>query len=363
MCGCVNRICYSSLVSVMHNLGSCNGYHLYLVTGTDLRTLERDMRKRKRSAFRPGTSANHKRQITLYISFCLHYGLAYIDPSSHVMCLYVEFLARSFTAPGTIRNYISGVNMLHKLTSNQFPAMSSFELSMMLRALDLTMLHTPNRRLPVTPHMLHQICSVCDSLGNTGVVIKVAVLMGYFGFLRQSNIAPRSAATFDHKRHTCRGDIIISPPGLIVVLKWTKTLQRGDQTHLVPLPEIPNSPACPVLAYQHMANIFPTRSSNDPLLTLSGKSPRIITCGQLRKAFNAIITNLGYNPHAYSLHSLRAGGATAAYKAGVDYTQIKRHGTWTSDSFWGYIASETADKSPVPHALADPLSQITKNGL
>ncbi len=37
--------------------------------------------------------------------------------------------------------------------------------------------------------------------------MKLAMLLSYMGFLRQSNLAPRTANMFDNSRHTTRGDI------------------------------------------------------------------------------------------------------------------------------------------------------------
>ena len=40
------------------------------------------------------------------------------------------------------------------------------------------------------------------------------------------------------------------------------------------------------------------------------------------------ITKLGYEPKAFGMHSLHAGGATAAANAGVPDRLFKRHGRW-----------------------------------
>ena len=79
------------------------------VSGADLRNPKKAARRRARHAFRPGTNANHSSQIEQYIGFCLYYGLRYVDPDPSTLCLYAEFLARSFSSPRAIRNYISGV--------------------------------------------------------------------------------------------------------------------------------------------------------------------------------------------------------------------------------------------------------------
>ena len=54
------------------------------------------------------------------------------------------------------------------------------------------------------------------------------------------------------------------------------------------------------------------------------------TC--LRESFRKKLKELGYNPDIFSLHSLRAGGATAAANNGVPDRLFKRHGRWKSDS-------------------------------
>lgn len=271
------------------------------------------------------------------------------------MCLYAEFLARSFQSPRAIRNYISGIRLLHKYLGLDCASLVSFELDLILRALDLTMLHVPNQRTPIDSHTLKDICAACDSIGALGAVCKVAFLFGYFGFLRQSNIAPKNAAVFNCKQHTCRGDVLFHPPGLVIIVKWTKTIQRGERTPLIPLPAIPGSPLCPVQAYKDMLTLAPTMSPNAPLLQLPGQGharTTTLTVRQLAQVFNTILVHLGYTKHMYSLHSLRAGGATSAFNAGVDFIHIKRHGTWKSDCFWSYITTKSVENSPVATALA-----------
>ena len=293
--------------------------------------------------------------ISTYIAFCLHYKLEYISPKTATICMYAEFLTRSFSSPTAIRNYISATRLLHKyLGIHNCPALHSFELDLIIRAINITLRHTPNRRLPIDARMLRQLSILCDNLGPLGATLKVSFLFGYYAFLRQSNLAPRTARLFDLTRHTCRGDVLINPPGLILILKWSKTIQHGKAPHLIPLPAIPGNPLCPYQAYMDMLATCPTRSPNDPLLQIQGRhnNRTILTTAHLSQAFQVMVQALGYPPDSYSLHSLRAGGASAAFRAGVNYIHIKRHGTWTSDCFWQYIATDTSPSSHVAEALA-----------
>ena len=110
------------------------------------------------------------------------------------------------------------------------------------------MRYLPAQKLPVTPEILHSLCNICDQIGDLGTVLKVAFTLSYYGFLRQSNIAPPSPAAFDPSRHTTCADVTQQPPGLVVRLKWSKT-------HQVPVSR-PSSPslACRAIArtrWQH----------------------------------------------------------------------------------------------------------------
>jgi len=259
------------------------------------------------------------------------------------MCLYTEFLAQKFKSPGSVKNYISGVRLLHKLLQLDDSGVTSFDLNLMLRAVSLTLRHFPKRKLPITIDMLKKICVTCQVLGPIGKVLKCAFIIAFFGMLRQSNLAPHTPFDFDYSRHTCRGDIIVQPPHLFLLIKWSKTLQTPQGLPLIPLPHLPGHVLDPLSAFQDMISVAPHRTPNDPLLLLPQQgphaTPRILTVPILRGCFTDIISSLGYDATRHSLHGLRRGGASAAHSAGVPATDIKRHGTWKSDAFWDYIVT------------------------
>ena len=317
------------------------------------------MRQRRRHAFRPGTTSNHRTQAAAFIAFCTRHGLRDIHPTPQTVCWYLEHLTATIRSPRTIRNYVSGLRTWHRRVAGDPHALDSTEVKQMLRALDMTLVHTPSPKLPITQDMLPSLLQACNSLGAVGPAVKVALLLGYYGFLRQSNLAPRTPASFDPKRDTCRGDVLFQPPGLIVILKWSKTLQRGEKAHLVPLPARPNHPLCPLAAYQALLHHTPTLSPNHPLLQVPAPpgaplSARCVTTGQLAQGLHTALLAAGHQPSDYSLHSLRAGGATDAHRAGAQPQDIQRHGDWASSCFWGYVAAHPTATAPIPRALSRP---------
>ena len=246
--------------------------------------------------------------------FCQHFHLQDIDPTPRTLCLYVEFLAGTFCSPKAIRNYISAVRLLHKYLGAQTTSFDCFEMKPMLRAIDNTLSHTLNQRLPITIDILQALCSTCDRIGSSGLVLKFAF------FLRQSNLARGLPAALTNVS-THAEKTLSCTPRLVLLLKWTKTRQHLDTQQMIPPPAIPGHPLCPVRAFQNTP-----ADSNGPLL-LHPFSGEILTVGYLRRAFTLLIQTLGLQRSDYSLHSLRRGGATAASQAGVDYIHIKRHGT------------------------------------
>ena len=180
-----------------------------------------------------------------YLAFCMYFGLVYINPLPTTICYYIQFLARTFVSPASIINYVSAINLLHMQAGYEPPA-RTFIVNTMLRAIKMTMRHVPRQSPPMTSALLHQICNMCDQQGILGKTLKSAYLLLFFSFVRQSNIAPRTSKAYDFTRHLSIADIFFSPPGAIVLIKWTKTIQHGRHV-LLPIPQFRHR-HCPVRA-------------------------------------------------------------------------------------------------------------------
>lgn len=250
---------------------------------------------------------------------------------------------------------------MHKQLDLSCTAAQSYPVSLMLKAIDKSMRHTPAIKLPVSLPVLQLLCDLCSSMGLWGVVLKCAILLSFYGFLRQSNLAPLQPNQFDHTRHTTRGDVQQSPTGLVIALKWTKTLQSAMVPVHIPLPSLPGSTLCPLRAFNSMLQGVPSPHPWAPLLLLPNTSGglTVITIHHLTSGFNSLITRLNLPPHKYTFHSLRRGGATLAHQAGVPLPLIKSHGTWTSDAVFTYIKPLHSTVSTVPRLLAQAVTHHT----
>ena len=78
---------------------------------------------------------------------------------------------------------------------------------------------------------------------------------------RVANIVPKSATSFDPRRHLTRGDVAVTSHGLIVTFKCTKTIQFGERCLHIPLLRIVDSLLCPVSIYLCMIRLVPAHHS------------------------------------------------------------------------------------------------------
>ena len=124
-----------------------------------------------------------------------------------------------------------------------------------------------------------------------------------------------------------------------------------DSTHHPGSAGTPHQPSCGL--YLLLLTASPTTFTHQPLLTyLHWGRCTTVRVPILSHALASLLHHLGYNAGPFSLHSLRRGGAMAAYRQGLDQIDIKCQGLWTSDAFWQYITSSSSTTSPLAERLA-----------
>ena len=186
--------------------------------------------------------------------------------------------------------------------------------------------------------------------------VRVALVFGYFGYLRVSNLAPDVAANFDIKRNTTWADVSPTEDGLIINLKWTKTLQARRGVAPVPLAALKDKTVCPVKAWEDYTSLFPKMEDyeNIPLLLSTGYDKgKPITIPKLRAMFHRVTSMAGLAGKGYTPHSLRRGGATHSFQQGIPIQNIKQHGTWESDAVERYLLRTPRLETPVAKGFAN----------
>lgn len=90
--------------------------------------------------------------------FCSYFDFSPLPASIDTLALYAQFLSRSLTPP-SVRNYVSGVKLLHVITGHPISQFTSYKLHITLRGLERLAQHVPSRAPPITPGILCKLVS------------------------------------------------------------------------------------------------------------------------------------------------------------------------------------------------------------
>ena len=190
-----------------------------------------------------------------------------------------------------------------------------------------------------------------------GTVYKAAYLLSFFSFLRISNLVPHTIKTYDPLQQLARADIIFAPPGALVLIKWSKTIQHKNKVRILKIPHLGTSPLCPIRALKNLLKFNPG-SSNSPLFQVQYHGTwGPLTDTRLRKNLSIILKKLKLENSSITFHSLRRSGASLAFNSHVPLQDIQSHGTWTSDCVWSYITQDHNASGKVATALQSQLLQ------
>lgn len=258
----------------------------------------------------------------------------------------------------SIRNYLSGVKLIHILVDQNSPQFGAVDLKLALRGMARLKPHTPKQALPITPDLLLKFANILDLSNPFLAVFWCLSVFAFFLMARKSNLVPNTANSFDHKKQLCNRDIFLSHDCVLVRLKWSKTNQFGKRTLNIPLVAIPKSRLCPVRAYRNMKRLVPGGKPSDPVFSLpSSKKLVPFNYTHLQCTLRKCLEIIGLDPIAYSSHSFRRGGATTAFRAKVPPELIQLQGDWRSDAYKRYLQFDLGDRALVSAGMASFIKQ------
>lgn len=179
------------------------------------------------------------------------------------------------------------------------------------------------------------------------------LVLGFFGMMRRSEILALRV-----------GDISYSPspaPHLSVRIARSKTDPEGKGSNVIIRAVSKDS----IKIWDRVHALLQYRTAQgaapqDPLFTqwdLDKMQLSAIPLGtgqalakRLQVMLSALVTqypSLPVHPASYGMHSLRRGGATAAWEGGVDRDRIMSHGRWTSAAVDAYLVATPVIKLSV----------------
>ena len=197
-------------------------------------------------AYIPSTSAAHHLHFKTYLAFLLFMDLP-INISVHNILTFLEYPRKK----ASIYNWDT--------SSFSHPAIHRF-----IRSININSKFSPSPRGVFEIQTLYHLSLSCDILSDL-LLFREIFLTPFFWFLRMSNIAPHSSSKLDPCFHFLRQDLIFAPPGVHLLIKWTKTLQHHKSHDWIQLPSLSNYFLCPVKALKFLLNSRPLPPTVPPL--------------------------------------------------------------------------------------------------
>jgi hypothetical protein len=94
---------------------------------------------------------------------------------------------------------------------------------------------------------------------------------------------------------------------------------------------------CPVRALLTHFGLSKLDSARPLFNFVNGSMEMLFTHAGFVSLLKTVLTRLGVDSQLYSAHSLRRGGASFAFSAGLSPLQIKSRGDWASSAFERYV--------------------------
>ena len=309
---------------------------IFIFLGREFQDLMREARRSRGHAFAVGTFSNLRTQFRSYFAFCVYFGRVSLPADVHTICGYVQFLSRTLKPP-SVRNYLSGVKMLHVLVGFEYRFSDDISLGLVVRGINRMNPHVPRRARPVTPADLSVFLHNMDGRSSLHCATFACCLVAFFTMSRLGSILPESTKT-SSGLFLQRDCINFSEEGLLVTFLHTKTIQFGRRRLHVPLPSL-SSGLCPVRAYRAFLRSLGSLSSPHAFCFLEGTgSVRVLTKSVFINTFREVMRSGGDGDvQGFTGHSFRRGGASCAFRAGIPGEIIQICGDWASDAYKRYL--------------------------
>jgi hypothetical protein len=230
-------------------------------------------------------------------------------------------------APSTIRRRIYGVVAALRERGVDVPAGGSKQANETVKIYERRLAESGEHRGtgPAPAVAVTQLRAMVAELPNTlaGTRDRAILLLGF-----------ALAARRDELAHLSVGDIRDDPNGLLVTIRHSKT---GART--VAVPRGKRAATCPVRAWQHWAVAAAlTAGRAFRAIDRHHNIAASITGGAIGTLITQAADRAGLMVH-FTAHSLRAGLATEARRAGHDPLSISRQGGWADGStvLFGYM--------------------------
>ena len=296
------------------------------------------------------TVSKYARAFATWESWCKNQGVSHKPASSNDVARYFINLHLGNSPYSTIETAFYSIKWFHDCDPGTLrnPCEAKF-LKCLLEGLKRIHDKPVSKKEPVTVDMLEKIVSKFGESNNLMDIRLCAIcLLSYAGFLRNSELLNIKEC-----------DVEFNTSFVSIFLSQSKTDQYREGAWVV-IAET-GSKTCPVSMLKRYMQLANSEGSDKflfrPLVFCKSSNQHKLKNGQMtysrcREIFKEALTKIGVDAKDFGLHSLRAGGATAAAQLGVPDRLFKKHGRWRSEGAKdGYVKEYVQDMLTVSKGL------------
>ena len=307
----------------------------------DLESVSEDL---VHNGIRRTTSRAYSTAQKQFLQFCQALRLQPLPTTEQTLLTYVAYLYKKGLTPNSVNVYLSAVRNLNIV--NGF-AMSEFRtprIKLATKAI-LERSKAPVQKVPLTFDKLMTLWPVIKNC-KYALTWKAVISLAFFGGLRCAEYTPSAECplgpTVDQVQFSADSKV------LLYSVKKFKTKVHGFVCRLgCSKSEI--CARCNMIQYLFSRNKQAGIQNSDPLFLLDNMP---VSSEKVNKFMKSIVKSVGWDVAEYSAHSLRAGAASTAARAGFSDWELKALGGWKSATYMEYIRDNTKHTDKFPRRMA-----------
>lgn len=246
----------------------------------------------------------YRRDWSAFAAWCDARGLQSLPAAPEAVALYITHLAQQDRKPATIERKLVGISQAHKHGRLPSPT-TAVVVRETLKGIRRSLGVAQEQKAPLAVSELRRVLDVLPGR-LLGVRDRALLLVGFAGAFRRSELV-----RFDV------GDCAFVDDGAILTLRYSKTDQEGEG-RLVGLPFGSTPDVCPVRSLRRWldASGIEVGSIFRPIDRWAHVGVNRLSDAAVAKIVKRYVAVAGMDASRFAGHSLRAGFATAAAKAG-----------------------------------------------
>jgi integrase len=242
-------------------------------------------------------------EVGAFASWCAGAGLEALPATGRTVALYLTHMAEKGRKPAGIELALAAIAQAHKAAGFESPRTAA-EVQEVRRGIRRSLGVAPAQKAPVLVSDLKAMLKALpDAL--VGLRDRALLLVGFSGAFRRSELIALDVA-----------DLSFTDDGLEITLRRSKTDQESEGRKVgIPFGSTPET--CPVRSLR--AWLEASAATEGPVfreVTRHGRSKGRLTAQSVALAVKRAAHAAGLDPVRFSGHSLRAGLATSAARAG-----------------------------------------------